>query len=200
MNTSDDFPDRMTQKEFAALIGRSEPMVVKHKAAGRLVMDGRLVCVRASLVKIKAHTDPGRGGDHAGKPPANAPWGAASDSGIAEIVAERARLLREQADRIALQNAITRGEYAPVGLLADVLGLASSAVVERFDQLEGMLKKVVPDLPDAAKTAVLRVIADARNTWVQETSRIVTDAVDAMVDPIEPNDSRETSPTGEPHV
>ncbi len=58
-----DWPDTCMQKEFAALIGLSPPAVCKHKAAGRLVMDGCRVKVRESVAKIRANTHPGRGGD-----------------------------------------------------------------------------------------------------------------------------------------
>ena len=59
---------------------------------------------------------------------------------------------------------------------------ASSAVVDRFDHLEGMLAKSCPDLPEEAKTAVLTVIADARNEWIRSTARLVDAAVDEMLD------------------
>ena len=94
---------------------------------------------------------------------------------------------------------MARREFAPVGLLADVLGRAASAVVDRFDQLEGVLRKAVPDLPDDAKTAVLQVIASARNEWIRSTERLVSEHVDAMLDadavdeagefPVEPIDA-----------
>lgn len=67
MNSPAAIPERASQKEFAALIGCSEPMVTKHKDAGRLVMEGRLVCVRESMDRIAAWKDPARGGDRTGK-------------------------------------------------------------------------------------------------------------------------------------
>jgi hypothetical protein len=42
-------------------------MVTKHKDAGRLVMEGRMVKVRESLDRIAAWKDPARGGDRTGK-------------------------------------------------------------------------------------------------------------------------------------
>jgi hypothetical protein len=60
--------------------------------------------------------------------------------------------------------------------------MASSAVVDRFDQLEGALRKACPDLPDEAKTTVQQVIASARNEWIRSTSTLVADTVDAMTD------------------
>ena len=75
---------------------------------------------------------------------------------------------------------MARGEYAPIGALADVLGQASSAVVDRMDQVEGQLRKAYPDLPEDARVVVLRVLADARNEWIRSTAQLVSIAVDAM--------------------
>lgn len=58
---------------------------------------------------------------------------------------------------------------------------------EPIDQLEGAPRKAVPDLPDDAKTVVLKVIASARNEWIRSTTSLVTEAEDAM----EPADETE---------
>ncbi|MBQ0917247.1 hypothetical protein KBW71_02220 [Hydrogenophaga aromaticivorans] len=108
--------------------------------------------------------------------------GRMGDSMGLDLVQERAALAREQREGQAIKNAVARKEYAPVGLLADVLGQAASAVVGRFDQLEGTMRKACPDLPDEAKTAVLQVIASARNEWIRSTARLVSESVDAMMD------------------
>lgn len=96
-------------------------------------------------------------------------------------VQEAAALNRSKRIGQDLKNSVARKEYGPVGLLADVLGTAASAVVDRFDHLEGVLAKSCPDLPEEAKTAVLTVIADARNEWIRATAKLVDDAVDAML-------------------
>lgn len=106
---------------------------------------------------------------------------AGTETGGLDLVQERAALAREQRIGQAIKNAVARREYAPVGLLADVLGQAASAVVDRFDQLEGTLRKAVPDLPDEAKTAVFTVIASARNEWIRSTEKLVGDAVDTLL-------------------
>lgn len=103
------------------------------------------------------------------------------EMGGLDLVQERAALAREQREGQAIKNAVARKEFAPVGLLADVLGMAASAVVDRFDQLEGQLRKACPDLPDEAKTTVQTVIAAARNEWIRSTERLVTEAIDAML-------------------
>ncbi len=102
-------------------------------------------------------------------------------TGGLDLVQERAALAREQRIGQAIKNGVARKEFGPVGLLADVLGTASSAVVDRFDHLEGVLAKSCPDLPEEAKTAVLTVIADARNEWIRSTAKLVDEAVDAML-------------------
>jgi phage terminase Nu1 subunit (DNA packaging protein) len=103
------------------------------------------------------------------------------EMGGLDLVQERAALAREQREGQAIKNAVARREYAPVGLLADVLGMAASAVVDRFDQLEGALRKACPDLPEEAKTTVQQVIANARNEWLRGTAALVADGLDAML-------------------
>lgn len=104
-----------------------------------------------------------------------------AETGGLDLVQERAALAREQRKGQAIKNAVARKEYAPVGLLADVLGMAASAVVDRFDQLDGAMRKACPDLPEEAKTTVQQVIANARNEWIRSTERLVTEAIDAML-------------------
>lgn len=97
-----------------------------------------------------------------------------------DLVQERAALAREQRIGQAMKNAIARGDYAPIGALADVLGMASSAVVDRIDQLDGSLRKACPDLPEDARAVVLKVIASARNEWIRSTAKLVADEVQSM--------------------
>ena len=103
-----------------------------------------------------------------------------SEDGGLDLVQERASLAREQRISQRLKNDIARGEYAPIGLLADVLGMASSAVVDRFEQLEGALRKACPTLPDDAKATVMQVIASARNEWIRSTAKLVNNALESM--------------------
>ena len=105
-----------------------------------------------------------------------------SEDGGLDLVQERAALARSQRISQDMKNDIARGECAPVGLLADVLGSASSAVVDRFEQLEGALRKACPTLPDDAKTTVMQVIASARNEWIRSTAKLVNETLDAMVE------------------
>lgn len=105
-----------------------------------------------------------------------------------DLVQERAALARSQREAQDLKNAVARGEFAPIGLLADVLGRAASSVVDRFDQLEGTLRKSCPDISDDVLLAVLGVNAAARNEWLRATARLVDQYIDELADADEDGD------------
>ena len=156
-----------TQTALAELVGVTQPTISNLMTDGKIPATGTLgELLRAYCARLRDQAA-GRMGDEVG--------------GL-DLVQERAALAREQREGQAIKNAVARREYAPIGLLSDVLGMASSAVVDRFDQLEGALRKACPDLPDEAKTTVQQVIASARNEWIRSTSSLVADTVDAMTD------------------
>lgn len=157
---------QISQAEFAQMVGVSEARV------SQLVADGVIVRGETAQEWLVAYCERLRD-QAAGR--------AGSEVGGLDLVQERAALAREQRIGQAIKNGVARKEYGPVGLLADVLGTASSAVVDRFDHLEGVLAKSCPDLPEEAKTAVLTVIADARNEWIKSTARLVDTAVDELL-------------------
>lgn len=101
---------------------------------------------------------------------------------------ERAALAREQRVAVEMRNAITRGEYAPIALLGEVLACASQAVADGFDRLPSRLKKSCPDLPPQAMEEVLAVIAIARNEWVRDTAALVVETI------FSPEDDAEDAP------
>lgn len=159
------FDAPISQAEFAQLIGVSEARV------SQLVSDGVLIRGDSAHEWLVAYCERLR--DQA-----------AGRTGIggADLVLERALLTRSQREAQDLKNAVARGEFAPIGALADVLGLASSAVVDRMDQIEGQLRKACPDLPEEARVTVLRVLADARNEWIRVTSKLIGERVAAMAE------------------
>lgn len=160
-----DMEQQATQASLAALVGVTQPTISKLMADGKIPAAGTLGELLLAYCQRLRDQAAGRLGDSLGL----------------DLVQERAALAREQREGQAIKNAVARKEYAPIGLLADVLGMASSAVVDRFDQLEGTLKKACPDLPDEAKTTVQQVIAEARNEWVRSTAKLVDDSLDAML-------------------
>lgn len=153
-----------TQQEIAAHLDMSERNLRDVlQAVGLDHKQVPLSTIRIAYIRKLREEAAGRGGN-----------------GPLDLAQERAALAREQRMGQAIKNAVARREYAPVGVLSDILGMAASAVVDRFDQLEGLLRKAAPDLPDEAKTVVMQVIAGARNEWIRGTDRSVTDAIDAM--------------------
>ena len=156
----------ISQSEFAQMIGVSEARV------SQLVADGVIVRGETVAQWLVGYCERLRD-QAAGR--------AGSEVGGLDLVQERAALARSQRMAQDLKNAVARGEYAPIGLLADVLGLASSAVVDRFDQLEGALRKTCPDLPEEAVTTVQTVLANARNEWIRSTEKLVAAHLDEML-------------------
>lgn len=158
----------ITQAEFAAMVGLSEAKVSQLFSENVLNRSGSahdlLKAYCARLREVAA----GR---------------ASGAFGGLDLVQERAALAREQRIGQALKNATARGAYAPISLLAQVLATASQAVVERFEQLPGMLRKSCPDLGESAHTQIGEVIARARNEWVAKTSKLVIDQLEDAEEP-----------------
>lgn len=165
----------ISQAEFAQMVGVSEASISKRVSEGILQRGDN---AHAWLVAYTEHLR-----DQAA--------GRLGDSMGLDLVQERAALARSQREAQDLKNAVARGEYAPIGLLADVLGEAASAVVDRMDQVEGDLRKACPDLPEEARVIVLRVLAGARNEWIRSTAKLVADKVDAMATAEEEGDDDE---------
>lgn len=100
-----------------------------------------------------------------------------SEVGPLDLAQERAALARSQRHVNEAKLEISRGTYAAVSVLSNVLASASAAVVERFDQLPAQLKRACPDLPDAARAQVMELLANARNEWVRSTEQLVVQEV-----------------------
>lgn len=125
-------------------------------------------------------------------PPDAAP--AAAAPGRLDLAQERALLARSQRESVDLKNAVQRGTYAPITLLAEVLANASRCVAERFDHLPARIRKVHPTLPPAVVDEVMATIAAARNQWVAETVAIVTADIYAAGDADEEDVVEGTAP------
>lgn len=80
-----------------------------------------------------------------------------------DLAAERAALARAQRERIEMQNAVTRGELAPVAALEQVLAAAGSRIAAIFDAIPGALRRR-SSLSSADIDFVAGELAKARNT------------------------------------
>lgn len=171
MKALDALDQVVSQAEFAQIIGVSEARV------SQLVGDGVIARGDTAAEWIVAYCErlrdvaAGRG---------------SFDGGELDLVQERAKLARAQTEGVELKNSVARGEYAPIKMLAEALATASQAVVERFDQLPGQLKRACPDLPEAAREQVMATVAAARNEWARATAKLVEQSIVTTPDDDEP--------------
>ncbi|WP_333710356.1 terminase small subunit [Malikia spinosa] len=100
-------------------------------------------------------------------------------SGDLDLATERAMLAREQRVRIEMQNAVTRGELAPMILMEEVLAKTASKVAGVLDAIPGMVRRRVPLLTADDIELIAGEIAKARNT-------VATMSMDDMDDEEEP--------------
>jgi phage terminase Nu1 subunit (DNA packaging protein) len=158
------------QAHIAQILGMSEARVSQLKADGVLQDGGTgLEWIQAIVSRLREQAA-----------------GRASD-GPLDLAQERAALAREQRMGIEIKNAVLRGEYAAVTLLAEVLATASQAVAQRFDHLPGQLRKTCAELPPEAIDVVMTAIADARNEWVRGTATLVAASILSADDDTEPD-------------
>lgn len=83
-----------------------------------------------------------------------------SDAALAQ---ERARLAREQADKVAMQNARMRRELAPVGLLEASLASMSRQIAAVLEAIPVLVKRRLPDIKQEALDAIAEEVVKARN-------------------------------------
>lgn len=161
-----DLQSQATQAALAGVVGVSQQAISALMGEGKLPASGTMgQLLQAYCQRLRDQAAGRLGGEVNGL----------------DLVQERAALAREQRIAQAMKNAVSRSEYAPIGVLSDVLGAASSAVVDRMDQIEGQLRKACPDLPEEARTTVLAVMASARNEWIRATAKLMEERVQGML-------------------
>lgn len=136
----------VTQAEFGQLVGISQPAVSGLVQRGVVASDGT---AREWLLAYCEHIRgiaAGRGGDDG-----------------AGLAAARKRLADEQADRIAMQNAVTRKELAPAHLLEEVLAKTGARAAKILDTIPGEIRRRAPQLTSDDIAAIALVVAKARN-------------------------------------
>lgn len=136
----DDLNGRPTQAALARITGLTAPRINQIHSAGHL--DGEtlgdwLKC----LVQRLGESAGGRAG---------------------ELADERARLAAAQADRVEMQNAVSRGELAPRGALEATLADASRQVVAILDGVPSQVKRASSGIKARELDVVKREIDKAR--------------------------------------
>jgi phage terminase Nu1 subunit (DNA packaging protein) len=133
----------VTQEQFGDLVGVSQPVV------SDLLTRGILLAGQPAATWLRAYTKhlreqaAGRGAD-------------------GELARERARLAREQADRVAMDNAVNRRELAPVSVLELVLAKMAGDVGSLLQGLVPRVRRRV-DLPGEALRILDEEVTKARN-------------------------------------
>jgi len=84
-------------------------------------------------------------------------------AGDLDLATERARLAREQADKIAMQNAQSRRELAPVVMMTEVLAKAGTRAASILEAIPGQVRRRLPSMPATEIQVIEREIAKARN-------------------------------------
>lgn len=160
-----DLTAQVTQSQFGALVGISQPAVSSLVSRGVLIEGA---CAGDWLHAYCEHLREiaaGRGGD-----------------GVIELATERALLAREQRKRVAMQNAVTEGELAPRVLLVEALARTAPRIC-------GLLESIVPALRRRSGYSaddlafVAQTIADARNAVASMTLDDVLDDMPGVDEP-----------------
>ena len=66
---------------------------------------------------------------------------------VSELARQKTLLIKAQTEAQDLKNAVARGEYAPIGILADVLALASSAAALMAAMASRLRRALMPGPP-----------------------------------------------------
>lgn len=136
----------MTQADFGSIVGITQPAVSDLQSRGVLAPGATAGVWLLAYTEHLREMAAGRGGE-----------------GSFELARERARLAKEQADKVSMQNAITRGELAPAHVLEQVLARAGARAARLLETIPGELKRRLPSLGSEDIAAVARVVAKARN-------------------------------------
>ena len=87
----------------------------------------------------------------------------------AGLTEERARLAKAQADKVEMQNAVTRGELAPKSLLTVALASLTARVVGLLETIPVELRRMNPKLTPEDVAVAQRVIDKVRNAAAATT-------------------------------
>lgn len=143
---SPDLNQPMTQAAFGSLVGISQQAV--GNLVGRGVLDtsapaGQVLQAYCSHLREQA----------AGR----------ATNGDLDLASERAGLAKAQRERIEMQNAVTRGELAPVALIEEVLSKAGSRIAGILDGIPGAVRRRNPALTADDVKLIATEVARVRN-------------------------------------
>lgn len=79
-----------------------------------------------------------------------------------ELSTERARVARATAEKIEMQNAVTRREVAPIAALELVLNDVAKRISARLDALVPQIRRTAPAVPAAVLNRIAADVAECR--------------------------------------
>ncbi len=141
-----DLNQKITQTAFGQMVGVSQAAVSQLVSRGVLTPDA---VAAVWLVEYCSHLR-------------EQAAGRAAEGGL-DLATERARVAKEQADKLAMQNAVTRKELAPTYLLEDLLAKAGSRVGSILETIPGLIKRRMPSLNAVDVAAIKSEVDKARN-------------------------------------
>lgn len=133
----------VSQQEFAELVNLSPARVSQLVAEGALPRDSTCLAMLDAYIERLQTQAAGRDID-------------------GNLTRERARLAKESADKIARENAVARGEYAPLAVLEAALSHVTRQLATQLDSIVPTLRRRQPDLPAAALRQVGDVLVQCR--------------------------------------
>lgn len=165
-----DLKAQVKQSEFGELVGISQP-AVSDLISRKVLSSG--AALGQWLIEYCGHLREVAAGR-----------AAAGDLDLAE---QRARLAKEQADKVAMQNAERRGEVAPVAAMEMVLAATGSKVGKILDTIPGLVRRRVPGIGSDVIESIEADIAKCRNMAASMTLATLNADEDADdVDEVEP--------------
>lgn len=84
-----------------------------------------------------------------------------------ELSTERARVARATAEKIEMQNAVTRRELAPIAALEVVLNDVAKRIAARLDSLVPQIRRTAPEVPTSVLARVAAEVAECRAACAQ---------------------------------
>ncbi|MDE1715734.1 terminase small subunit [Chromobacterium amazonense] len=135
-----------TQSEFGQLVGISQQAVSELVSRGVLAQGGTLIAWLQSYCANLREQAAGR-----------------ASNGELDLVQERARLAKEQADRVARRNAQEERELAPVWALEVTLAGVSRQIASVLEAIPVKIKRASATISTADLDMITREIIAARN-------------------------------------
>ena len=168
LKTVFDLSKPVTQRVFAALVGVSEMAVSDMKRRG-VILEGQPV--GEWLTRYCNHLR-------------ETAAGRAASEGL-DLPTERAKLAKEQRERIAMQNAVTRKEFAPIAALETGLCDAMAKVASQLETIPAKLKltndKLTADDLDQVTSIIAQIRNDIANMDIDYFDEQISDQVDIDV-------------------